>query len=311
MKTVREAFADFLKELELTDKEREEASDQHTHMRVQLQKRLDVKDNFLSGSYARKTAVRPLNDIDVFLVLEETHALHRGCEPRAVLDVIKSTLEAIYPGKTATIQARSVNIEFSGTEIAYDVVPAFMDVRDDEVYWIPDCDAPDWIPTNPRRHMEQSTAANEAANKKLKPLLKAIKHANHVHGRTARSFHLEVLSWKILTNDSGAHIDGLERLLVGLRDGILEPCLDPAGLGGDIRPSAARLKQAKAWLSEMASLAEQAGRLAKQGNTGEAHAKLREIFGDLWPETGVSRRGGGAAVIVGGGAVDDSRSRFG
>lgn len=311
MKTVREAFNDFLKGLELTDNERAAASDQHTHMRTQLQKRLDVKDNFLSGSYARKTAVRPLNDIDVFLVLEETHALHRGCEPRAVLDVIKGTLEAIYPGKTARIQARSVNIEFSGTEIAYDVVPAFMDVRDDDVYWIPDCDAPAWIPTNPRRHMEQSTAANEMANKKLKPLLKAVKHANHIHGRVARSFHLEVLSWKILTDDPGAYVDGLERLLVGLRDRILEPCPDPAGLGGDIRPSAARLKQARAWLSEMASLAEKAAELTQQGNTGEAHAKLREIFGDLWPEAGVSRKGGGTAAMVGGGSVDDSRSRFG
>lgn len=311
MMTVRQAFSEFLQALELTESEREDASAQHTHVRTQLQKRLDVHDNFLSGSYARKTAVRPLNDIDVFLVLKETDSLYRGCEPKTVLSVIESTLEEIYPGKTATIQARSVNIEFSGTGIAYDVVPAFLDAKDSEVYWIPDCDAPEWIRTNPRKHMEQSTAANEAADKKLKPLLKAVKHANQVHGRKARSFHLEVLSWQILTSDPGTYLDGLVTLFVGLRDRIMNRCPDPAGLGADIRPSADRLREAKAWLDDMADLAERAAKLAAQGNTGDAHAKLREIFGDTWPEKGTSRKAGASAAVVAGGAVDDPGSRFG
>lgn len=312
MKTVQEAFEDLLRSLELTDRERKDASDQHTYMRTQLQQRLAVEKNFLTGSYARKTAVRPLNDIDVFVVLKPTRNLYKGTAPSAVLEVIKDTLEAIYPEKTAMIQARSVNIEFSGTGIAYDVVPAFLDESDDEIYWIPDCDAPRWIKTNPQKHMSQSTAANEAANKKLKPLLKAVKHANHVHGKKARSFHLEVLSWKILKSDPGAYINGLVTLFTGLRDTIMDACPDPAGLGVDIRPSATKLRDAKAWLETMTGLAKEAEEFAAQGNKGEAHLKLREIFGDLWPEKGSSgkSRGGGAA-IVGSGAVDDSRSRFG
>jgi predicted nucleotidyltransferase len=311
MKTITQAFEDFLQSLELTDAEREAASDQHRHMREQLTKRLEVSQNFLSGSYGRKTAIRPLNDIDVFLVLKASSTLHHRSAPSEVLGVVQAALKAIYPGKSPTIQSRSVNIEFSGTGIAYDVVPSFEDPNSSEIFWIPDCDAPEWIRTNPKVHQDLSTRANEAAGKKLKPLLKAVKQANYAHGQKARSFHLEVLSWEILDRDPGTYLDGLVTLLRGLAERISDPCPDPSGLGPDIRPSKEKLAAARSWLDAMVPLASATKSLADQGRTGEAHANFREIFGERWPEKGSSGKGGGGAVIIGGGAVDDSRSRFG
>lgn len=310
MKTISQAFEEFTQSLELTQAQRDEAIDQHTNMRAKLGERLDVAGNFLSGSYARNTAIRPLNDIDIFLVLNPGDELTVVSKPQEALTVVKDTLARIYPGKTPTLQSRSVNIEFSRTGIAYDVVPGFADPDDGEVYWIPDCDGPKWIKTNPRIHKVQSTRANEAAGKKLKPLLKSVKHANHVHGKMARSFHLEVLSWSILTTDPRSYLAGLVTLFAGLRDRIMDPCPDPAGLGPDIRPPREKLEATKKWLSEMATLASDAKLLADQGRTGEAHAKLRELFADQWPEKGSSGKGSGVAVVSGG-AVDDSRSRFG
>jgi tRNA nucleotidyltransferase (CCA-adding enzyme) len=55
--------------LELTSAQKATASAQHTTVREHLKKGLTLDDNFLSGSYARHTAVRPLNDIDLFAVL--------------------------------------------------------------------------------------------------------------------------------------------------------------------------------------------------------------------------------------------------
>lgn len=310
MMTIAQAFQQFLQDLELRPAERDEASRQHTNLRQQLQKKLDVEDNFLSGSYARRTAIRPLNDIDVFLVLEATAELSTASAPQRVLQVVKSTLEAIYPGKSATLQSRSVNIEFSGTGIAYDVVPAFS--AGDEVYKIPDCDAPKWIKTNPKIHRELSVEANERAGDKLKPLVKAVKHANNVHAGGARSFHLEALAWKILTSPPESNLAGLRILLDGLVARICDPCPDPAGLGADIRPSTVKCQQAQAWLRKMATLAEEAETLAADGRTGEAHARMRELFGKVWPEEGTpGGRGRGGPVIVGAGAVDHSSSRFG
>lgn len=309
MRTIREAFQEFLQDLELKEGERAEASAQHIYMREQLQQRMDVEGNFLSGSYGRSTAVRPLNDIDIFLVLRPTAVLSLRSPPSAVLGAVKETLEAIYPGKRAKLQARSVNIEFSGTGIAYDVVPAFS--RRADVYAIPDRDAPTWIETNPKIHAEMSTQANAQTGTKLKPLIKAVKHANHRHGKTARSFHLEVLSWKVLTADPGAYVDGLAQIFEGLARLVCEPCPDPAGLGPDIRPPLDRCREAQRWLGEMSRLAQEAKGLAADGRTDEAHGVLREIFGDKWPEKGTPRDRRSAAVIVGGAAVDHPGSRFG
>jgi hypothetical protein len=306
MQTIAQAFHDFLVSLELTAKQTENASNQHIHLRTQLQKRLEVVDNFLSGSYARNTAVRPLNDIDVFLVLGNGYANYT---PKQLLTLVKDVLETIYPGKTSTPQARSVNIEFTVTGIAYDVVPALVAGKD--VYRIPAGDASGWIQTNPKEHARRSTAANEAAGKKLKPLLKAIKHAKNYHQASARSFHLEVMSWSILTRAPDSYLEGLDILLRGLAERVCNACPDPAGLGPDIQPSLARCLEAKQWLDKMAALARDARRLATDGRLGEAHAKLRELFGPQWPEQGTPDGTRTTTSFIGGRAVDGPGSRFG
>lgn len=306
MMTIAQAFQEFLSSLELGPKQVENASKQHTYLRTQLQKRLSVVDNFLSGSYARNTAIRPLNDIDVFLVLGSEYSTHT---PRELLDVVKDELKGIYEGKTSIRQARSVNIEFTRTDIAYDVVPARLAGGD--AYWIPDADASKWIKTNPKEHARRSTEANEASGKKLKPLLKAVKHAKNHHQINARSFHLEVLSWSILKSPPSSYIEGLVILLDGLAARVCDPCPDPAGLGPDIQPSAARCLAAQRWLGNMAPLAHEARDLAGDGKIAEAHAKLRELFGDKWPEEGTPGGKKGAAAVIGGRSVDDSGSRFG
>lgn len=316
MRTIPQAFEEFLQSLELTPKERDDAIRQHTNLRKELQDRLDVGTTFLSGSYARSTAVRPLNDIDVFAVLKPNDEINRDAKPLAVLGKVQKALEEAYSGKTALVQSRSVNIEFSGTGIAYDVVPAFEDRRD--VYVIPDRDVDEWIETNPREHAKLSTEANEAANKKLKPLVKAIKRSNYEHRdeddhKPARSFHLEVLSWSILTEDPGSYHDGLITLLEGLKDRMEDDCPDPAGFGSSIQPSSERCAKAKEWAGDMLVLAKDAKRLADDGRTSEAHYKLRELFGSDWPEKGTAgpKKVATPGIITGVGATDDPRGRHG
>ena len=70
--TLKQAIQEFISALELTENERSEASRQHTNLRDGLAAELDLDpdyNTFLTGSYARSTATRPLNDIDVFCVL--------------------------------------------------------------------------------------------------------------------------------------------------------------------------------------------------------------------------------------------------
>lgn len=288
MTTLACAFQSLLESLELTPKQRQDASEQHAYMRTELQRRLDVKDNFLTGSYARHTAIRPLNDIDIFLVLQETAGQSRKVPHTSLLNVVQNALREIYRDKAPSCQAHSVHIEFSTKEIAYDIVPAFYD---GEGYVIPDRNDPKkWIRTNPRRHEALSIEANERSGKMLKPLLKAIKHARHFHesrgeSTGARSFHIEVLSWNIIESKPEDNMSGLERLLAGLSSQICNRCPDPAGLGPDIQPSQERCRKTKAWLDRMLALVRDARRLDERGHLADAHARMRELFGPQWPVT--------------------------
>ena len=70
MWSVPEALERFIQSLELTPAQQQAATEQHTRLRGCLRQKLGTTD-FLSGSYSRNTAIRPLHDIDVFVVMGE------------------------------------------------------------------------------------------------------------------------------------------------------------------------------------------------------------------------------------------------
>src|SRR5512139_1503285 len=102
---LQQAVHDFIAALELTEREQEAASAQHTYLREGLAARLDLDPDynaFLTGSYARSTAIRPLKDIDVFCVLKRTQEVDPTVvSPMAALRILKEALDAQYDGKAA------------------------------------------------------------------------------------------------------------------------------------------------------------------------------------------------------------------
>lgn len=322
--TLRQALHEFISALELSETEREEAVRQHTHLRQGLARELDLDPDhgtFLTGSYARSTAIRPLDDIDVFCVLARSSVADPNVmTPHAALGEIKRALDASYPGKAASPQNRSVNIAFSGTGIAYDVVPAFRDPTDSEVFLIPDLAAGIWIRSNPKIHRARSIEANEATQSELKPLTKAVKHWNRRQGdeNRLRSFHLEVMAWDVLTSPVESRLVGLSDLFSGLSERVMTRTGDPARLGPDIDAgltdrerdgAAVRLREAAAELAR-------AKRLAGDGEVQHAHYVLRGLFGEAYPEEGTCPTSApepapevSTTVITR--APDGERSRFG
>ncbi|WP_375755338.1 nucleotidyltransferase [Corallococcus exercitus] len=317
---VRQAVHDFISALELTPAERTAASDQHKFLRDGLASRLEIEPDlypFLTGSYARSTAIRPLKDIDLFCVLQRTPGLNPvSSKPMDALAMVRRALEDQYPGKTADPQNRSVNISFSETGIAYDVVPAFLDQGNSEVFWIPDLQAKTWIRSNPRIHERLSVDANEAAGQELKPLTKAVKHWNRRQpaGERLRSFHIEVMIWAVLVAKPGNRLDGLIEIFEGLASRVLRDTPDPAGLGPSINQGmtdAARTT-AVTRLQRAASTLREARELAQAGHTEQAHYLLYGVFGDPYPEKGKQGRSGVTGVSASlPSAPDGHGSRFG
>jgi hypothetical protein len=68
--TVRASFDEFCARLEPSDNQRIDAATKQTGVRDCIGAKLWVDSSFLTGSYARRTIVRPPDDIDLFVVLD-------------------------------------------------------------------------------------------------------------------------------------------------------------------------------------------------------------------------------------------------
>lgn len=285
-------FQSYLSSLELTDRERADASDQQVALRDRLRLHLaGVIDSRLVGSYRRGTAIRPLKDIDVFVVLDARQ--HRRDVPEAplrLLQTIERALRASYPDHQPRIQGRSVNIAFSGTEIAYDIVAAFAPTSagsadtEPPYYEIPDRRASTWIRTNPAEHAAACIAANERAGGMLNGLIKAAKHWNRASGKPLRGFHIEVMSYSAFWSKPDDPRAGLRDLLRYLAGAVQFTCPDPAGLGPAIDADVTSQDRAHAreLLQGAAQVAQAAVDAERKGDCDTALAWWRSLLGDAF-----------------------------
>jgi Second Messenger Oligonucleotide or Dinucleotide Synthetase domain len=298
MMTVAQAFDQFSRNLALTETQRDEASRQQKALRDKLHEHLrGIDRDILSGSYSRNTAIRPLDDIDLFVILSKD--IHRDVypsgfaqSPQACLSKVQSALARAYPGNgTPKLQRRSVNVEFSGTGIGYDVVPAF------EVgggaYMIPDVDRASWIRTNPEAHKAALVEANRRAGDKLNPLIKMAKLWKRRQRERASdfplgSFHLEVMAYKAFSTPPPSYSVGLRTLFERLAAEVQNTCRDPADVGPNIDHGMTQQKRdtVSSALRKAAAQAEQALAYEGQGRVEQAHGLWRDLLGPEYPARG-------------------------
>lgn len=288
MGTVTQAFQQMIEALTLTDTKEGEVNHQRQGLRRKLDQYLSISEEFVAGSFGRRTAIHPLHDVDLLLVLnprEHGHLLQRP--PAECLQLLQGAVHKCYPEKgSPRVQKRSVNIEFTGTGIGFDLVPAFADQKKD-VYWIPDRERPAWIQTNPRVHREKCNEANERAGNKLKVLVKLGKHWNRKEGGLLKSFHLEVMSYGVFGSAPGGYPEGLRHLFNSLSEAVLSRCPDPAGLNyvdeGMDQPTRTNIRNK---LLGAAKIAGDALAADKKGDANQAHKLWRGLLGSVYPEAG-------------------------
>jgi len=291
MPTVAQAFEKFMQDLELNPGEDREAKRQERNVFDAMRRHLGPRESILSGSYGRSTAIRPLHDIDLYLIFTAAAGgTGEAVGPEAFLKRVKQALEQEFPGKQAKLQNRSVNIEFSGTGIGFDVVPALEDPRRPGIYWIPDVRKGDWIQSNPRKHIEVCDAANARATQRLKPLIKAIKRWNQLQGKPVPSFLLEVMAYSGIDSFRPAshlsvYAQGMAHLYQFMSEHIMDQWPEPAGLGPPVNSGVGQtnLVQGQQRLSGAARRAARALELERMGDMPEANAIWRELLGTDYP----------------------------
>jgi len=191
-------------EVEPTPTQKDGAQRSHKYLRDLLnsgQMGSRITNSYLSGSYARDTAIRPLDDVDVVFEIVPTAwtsgaatLLYGSPSPEKVLESFANAIRYRYPVSSVYGQRRSVRLELYHLDI--DVVPAIPDRGDPVIVLVPDRETGTWIKSSPRRHSENAARVNKIHDGRFKPLVKLLKYWNSNLPETIRckSFMIETMA---------------------------------------------------------------------------------------------------------------------
>lgn len=293
--TVQEAFIKFRSKLELTNQESTDASSRQKEVRGVMDGAFHIERDFLTGSYARWTKIKPLKDVDIFCVLGTDERHYRDKKPSVLLANVEKALVKKYGSSNVSQQRRSCTVNFGvqedengetgGKVMSFDVVPAF---TLNDYYEIPDtATTSGWTKTNPTVHYDKAVAAQAAYNQQWKFLVRMMKAWNREQGKPIKpSFLIEVIALQIIHPPfGGIYGREMQEFFATLADRIGEEWPDPAGLGPNVSDSmdATMRTNARTALLAGEKRAAEALRLERSGSTGQALRVWREMFGKLFP----------------------------
>jgi hypothetical protein len=291
-RTIPEAFRTFKSNLEITDLQGATVSTRQQNVRTAVENGLEVVGSFLSGSYSRYTLIAPLKqaDIDVFVLLDPKYFHHYNGQnggQAALLDLLKRVLKKTYPN-TPDISRNGQAVTIQFTDFAVDVVPGFN--RQGGGYLIPNSIAQTWLSTDPKRHIEIWSAANQSHNGDLVPLVKMLKAWNRTISTFFQSFHLETMTLQILNNITISDFPSGARYFFDKgRDYVTKKNPDPSGYGDDVGwylNTHEKVNDAVSRFETAYSRALKAEDLARRGYVADAIGMWRMVFGDYFPAYG-------------------------
>lgn len=229
MASCESAIWEYLKKIEPTPTQKDGAVRSHNYLRDILctgQFANRIKTSYLSGSYARDTAIAPLDDVDIIFVVNpqawQTGLLSIKPSPETILRSFANAVRYRYPNSSVRTQRRSICLQLNHLNI--DVVPAIEADSNGQMLWVPDAETGNWIKSSPRQHSDAATKVNQARNGNFKPLVKLLKNWNSNLPSTAnfKSFVLETMAARLFQQvdipsleggllsffDFVAHLDG-------------------------------------------------------------------------------------------------------
>ncbi len=283
--TVKEAFVELSRRLEVTDPQASTMSTRQQNVRAAMERGFQVLDSFLGGSYARSTMIGPLDeaDIDIFVILDPKY--FRSHTPAALLNETRDVVRKTYPATTGIRpDGQAVTIPFADFKV--DVVPCFN--RQGGGYLIPDSSAGAWVSTNPDAHATLLTTRNKAHAGDLVPLIKMIKGWNRTHGGRFVGFYLELLTGAILENVTISDLaSGVRYVFDKGREKVKFKQRDPADYGGQVNGLArGTVDEAVQSFASAYNSAVRAEAHASTGNVRAAIAEWKALFGDYFPAYG-------------------------
>lgn len=327
--TVNNAFSTFMKDIIRLDSDRNNvAKKSKNNLVTEIEKFpndgkfLEYYTDYMSidyGSFSRKTKIRPLDDIDLMIVL---HAQGNWREPIdngyrirvrpeaskqialcnigtdvlnsiKVINKFKDYLSNIHSYKKADIKRNqeAVTLELNSYKWVYDIVPCFETAPDKfgkTFFLIPDGNG-NWKATDPRIDKNRATSINGKQQISVLDMIRIMKYwTKRRTAATMGSYFLECLIlqyYDSITVNSGTYIDvELPNLFAYIYHQIHQSLQDPKGFQGDLNKLTWYERnsiQERAKLDYNRSV--QAREFETNGKQKESIEKWREIFGSEFP----------------------------
>lgn len=328
--TVNLAFDIFMKDFVRLDNERNKVAKNSKDYLISEIKKFPNDGKFLDfypdnmrldyGSFYRKTKIRPLDDIDIMIILhangnwreqningftihvpqtatKQLELCNQGTNILNSIKVVnkfKEYLGKISSYKKADIKRNqeAVTLELNSYEWVYDIVPAFQTTQDilgNTFFLIPDGKG-NWKPTNPRIDKERTRNINSKHNISVLDIIRIIKYwTNRPTAPTMGSYFLENLILNYYNSAgiiSSNYIDReLPKIFAYIYSNVLHDFNDPKGFQGNINN---QNYEDRISVQERARkdyhLAKEAIAFEDLNNHKESINKWREIFGFNFPE---------------------------
>jgi len=272
-----------------------------------------IEKHIKFGSFARKTKIRELDDIDLMFCLNANGATYikynstyqilttnagdrlkkmsdnEILNSRKVVNKLKSSLSEVEHYKSADLHSRgeAATLSLLSYEWVFDIVPCFY--TDTELYLIPDA-CGNWKATDPRIDQNLVTETNQNYNGKVLQLIRTLKYWNrHNSSYTIASYLFEQIVINFIKNQKELNgwIDlNIRDFFNYLSLNIYHQVNDPKNLQGDLNNLT--ITQRKA-ISDKAQWAYNKAKEAINAEVNDkdqekAINKWREIFGSKFPQ---------------------------
>lgn len=281
-KTTTASFDEFDEELKLDPLERAAAELRHSEITDVLKRAGLVVLAFLQGSFARKTMIAPLRDIDKVVIL--SHDL-RGLHPDELMNRLQTTLAAEYPTAIFDRSRHALQVDFGPETFYFDIVPAWeTDGDDDDDVLIANRDSGRWDRSNTRELVRAVAERNQQTGGRFIRQVRMGKHAirNLLDGLIP-GLHIESWAYMVIA-ESLPHDVACERLLQAGANLLGKDYTEPTGvdlISARLRPDV--VTNARPVLERAAQRAAEARRLTEAGDHDEANRLWHAIFGDPFP----------------------------
>jgi hypothetical protein len=245
-----------------------------------------AKRTRLQGSFACKTMLPPLHDIDKIIELVDDIAdeLAGPGGPQKAMELIRQRVADRLPGATFEYKKHALGIVMPGQDFDFDAVPAFNE--DDGTAWIriADTEDDDWEPSNTYELIEVIAARNQACGGRFVRQVRMVKQAVRTAWIELPGLHIETFAYQAI-NSNLPHAQAVAKTLSTAASMLAGTYTEPTGVDRiDLRLTSSQKAGAQANMATLSARADDALRLAADGDEVGAAKIWSDIFGaDVFP----------------------------